>query len=67
MNYFLFSSPARKGGVIDSMSTKEENRYLKEPLVQKTIHGERSLSEDGSYNVKFVDVGGEIKHGGELR
>jgi len=49
------------------MSTKEENRYLKEPLVQKTIHGERSLSEDGSYNVKFVDVGGEIKHGGELK
>jgi len=40
------------------MSTKEEDRYLKESLGQKTIHGERSLSEDGSYNVKFVDVGG---------
>jgi len=40
------------------MSTKEEDRYLKEPLGEKTIHGERSLSEDGSYNAKFVDVGG---------
>jgi len=40
------------------MNTKEEDIYLKEPLGQKTIHGERSLSEDGSYNVKFVDVGG---------
>jgi hypothetical protein len=40
------------------MSTKKEDRYLKEPLGQKTIHGERALSEDGSYNAKFVDVGG---------
>jgi len=43
------------------MSTKEEDRYLKEPLGQKTIYGERSLSEDGRYNVKFVDVGGSYR------
>jgi len=50
------------------MSTKEEDRYLKEPLGQKTIHGERSLLEDGSYNVKFVDVGGGyLKKQGLLR
>jgi len=50
------------------MSTKEENRYIKGPLGQQTIHGERSLSEDGSYNIKFVDVaGGYRKKQGLLR
>jgi len=50
------------------MSAKEEDRYLKEPLGKKTIHGERSISEDRSYNVKFVDVGdGYRKKQGLLR
>ena len=39
------------------VGTKENDRYFKEPLKQ-TIHGQRSLTEDGGCNVKLVAVGG---------
>jgi len=39
------------------MNTKEKDRYPKE-LWSKSIHGGRSLTEDGNYNVKLVAVGG---------
>jgi len=41
-----------------AMSRKEKVICLKEPLGQKTIHGERLVSEHGSYNVRLVAVGG---------
>jgi len=40
------------------ISRREKDSYLKEPLEQKTIHAERSLTDDSSHTVKLVAVGG---------